>query len=133
METSFAHNFENIFEIAATPIFFGSIMTMSSLLTLTVVSHCNLLVSAMPFFLLFTFFLLPDIMNVTLISESLWQYGLLSFQMGGTKLERFLPKNRHTQRKLLNFENWVNGEVLKIGHHFSKESDLKIDAIKKCQ
>ena len=41
----------------------------------------------------------------------LWQYGLWSFQMGGTKLERFLPKNQHTQRKLLNFENWVNGEV----------------------
>ena len=41
--------------------------------------------------------------------------------------------NMLTQRKLLNFENWVNGEVLKIGHHFSKESDLKIDAIKKCQ
>ena len=33
--------------------------------------------------------------------------------MGGTKLERFLPKNQHTQRKLLNFENWVNGEVSK--------------------
>jgi hypothetical protein len=64
---------------------------------------------------------------------SLWQYGLWSFQTGGTKLERFLPKNQYTQRKLLNFENWVNGEVLKIGHHFSKESDLKIDAIKKCQ
>ena len=34
---------------------------------------------------------------------------------GGTKLERFLPKNQnqHTQRKLLNFENWVNGEVSK--------------------
>ena len=44
-----------------------------------------------------------------------------------------IRKNQHTQRKLLNFENWVNGEVLKIGHHFSKESDLKIDAIKKCQ
>ena len=43
----------------------------------------------------------------------LWQYGLWSFQMGGTKLERFLPKNQHTQRKLLNFENWVNGEVSK--------------------
>ena len=28
---------------------------------------------------------------------------------GGTKLERFLPKNQHTQRKLLNFENWING------------------------
>ena len=39
---------------------------------------------------------------------------------GSTKLERFLPKNQHTQRKLLNFENWVNGEVSKIGHHFRK-------------
>ena len=27
-----------------------------------------------------------------------WQYGLLSFQAGGKKLERFLPKNQHTQR-----------------------------------
>ena len=52
--------------------------------------------------------------------------------MGGTKLERFLPKNQHTQRKILNFENWLNGEVLKIWHHFSKESDLKNDAINKC-
>ena len=33
------------------------------------------------------------------------------FQSGGTKLERFLPKNQHTQRTLLNFENWVDGEV----------------------
>ena len=49
-----------------------------------------------------------------------WQYGLWSFQTGGTKLERFLPKNQHAQRKLLNFENWVNGEVSKIEHHFSK-------------
>ena len=40
----------------------------------------------------------------------LWQYGLWSFQMGYTKLERFLHKNQHTQRKLLNFENWTNGE-----------------------
>ena len=58
---------------------------------------------------------------------------VVEFQTGGTKLERFLPKNQHTQRKLLNFENWINGEVSKIGHHFSKESDLKIDANKKCQ
>ena len=63
--------------------------------------------------------------------SQVWQYGMWSFQMGGTKLERFLPKNQ--LRKLLNFENWVNGEVLKIGHHFSKESYLKIEAIKKCQ
>ena len=52
--------------------------------------------------------------------QRLWQYGLWSFQTGGTKLERFLPKNQHVQRKLLNFENWVNGEVSKIGHHFRK-------------
>ena len=35
------------------------------------------------------------------------------FKRGGIKLERFLPKNKYTQRKFLNFENWVNGEVSK--------------------
>ena len=50
----------------------------------------------------------------------LWQYRLQSFLAVNTKFERFLPKNQHTQRKLLNFENWVNGEVSKIGHHFRK-------------
>ena len=40
---------------------------------------------------------------------------------GGTKLERFLHKNQHTQRKLLNFEFWINGELSKIGHHFSNK------------
>ena len=44
---------------------------------------------------------------------TLWQYRLWSFQARGTKLERCLPKNQHTHRKLLNFENWVNGEVSK--------------------
>ena len=40
---------------------------------------------------------------------------VVEFSNGGTKLERFLPKNQHTQRKLLNFENWANGapEVFK--------------------
>ena len=53
-------------------------------------------------------------MNVcTTLYCLLWQYGLWSFQTGGTKLERFLPKNQHTQRKLLNFENWISGEVSK--------------------
>ena len=52
--------------------------------------------------------------------SQVWQYGLWSFQAGGTKLERFLPKNQHTQRKLLNFEFWNNGELSKIGHQFSK-------------
>ena len=41
-------------------------------------------------------------------------------------------KNQHTLGKLLNFENLVNGEVSKIGHHFRKQSD-KIDVIKRCQ
>ena len=45
---------------------------------------------------------------------------VLEFLTEGTKLERFLPKNKHTQRKLSDFENWVSGEVSKIGHHFSK-------------
>ena len=39
---------------------------------------------------------------------------VVEFSNGGTKLERFLPKNQHTQRKLLNIENWVNGEVSKV-------------------
>ena len=52
----------------------------------------------------------------------LWQYGLWSFQTVGTKLERFLHKNQHTQRKLLNFEFWIDGELSKIGHHFSNEN-----------
>ena len=30
-----------------------------------------------------------------------------------TKLDRFLPKNQHTQRKLLNFEFLINGELSK--------------------
>ena len=29
---------------------------------------------------------------------------------GNTQLESYLPKNQHTQRKLLNLENWTNGE-----------------------
>ena len=41
---------------------------------------------------------------------SLWHYRLWSFKTRDTKLERFLHKNQRTQRKLLNFENWTNGE-----------------------
>ena len=72
-------------------------------------------------------------MLVEVHTWALWQYGQWSFQTGGTKLERFLPKNQHTQRKLLNFEDWINGEVSKIGHHFRKQGDLKNDVIKKYQ
>merc|ERR1712086_351841 len=41
---------------------------------------------------------------------AIWHYRLWSFQGRGTKLERFLHKNQHAQRKLLNFENWTSGE-----------------------
>jgi hypothetical protein len=51
----------------------------------------------------------------------LWQYGLWNFQAGGTKLKRYMHKNQHTQRKLLNFEFRINGELSKIGHHFSNK------------
>ena len=46
---------------------------------------------------------------------------IFEFSCGGTKLERFLPKNQRTQRKLLKCNNWFNGELLKIGHHFSNK------------
>ena len=55
---------------------------------------------------------------------ALWQYGLWSFQTGGTKLERFLPKNPHTQRKLSNFENWVNGDLSKKCQKLSKSVSI---------
>ena len=45
---------------------------------------------------------------------------VVEYSSGGTKLERILPKNQHTHRKLLNFENWDNGKLSKIGCHFSK-------------
>ena len=49
-----------------------------------------------------------------------------AFESGNTgcrvfKLERFLPKNQQSQRKLLNFENLCNGELSKIGQHFSNK------------
>jgi hypothetical protein len=36
---------------------------------------------------------------------------VVEFSNGNTKSERFLPKNQHIQRKLLNFEFWINGEL----------------------
>ena len=39
---------------------------------------------------------------------------VVEFLGGDTKLKRFLPKNQHTKRKLLNFDNWCNREVVKV-------------------
>ena len=41
---------------------------------------------------------------------AVWHSRLWSFQGRDTKLEKFLHKNQHTQRKFLNFENWTKGE-----------------------
>ena len=46
---------------------------------------------------------------------------VVEFSSGGTKLERLLHENQHTQWKSLNYEFWVNGELPKIGHHFSNK------------
>ena len=50
----------------------------------------------------------------------------------GPKKQGFWPRINCTQMKLPNFENWSNGELSNIGHHFRKKSYLKIDVIKKC-
>ena len=54
--------------------------------------------------------------------QSYWLelFRLLSFQERDTKLDRFLPKNQYTRRKLLYFVNWCSSELSKIGHHFRK-------------
>ena len=41
---------------------------------------------------------------------SVWHCQLWSFKTRDTKVERFLHKNQHSQRKSLNFENWTHGE-----------------------
>ena len=54
---------------------------------------------------------------MTQVVELLALVIIVEFLSGGTKLERFLPKNQ--QRKFLNFENWCSGKLSEIGHHFS--------------
>ena len=51
---------------------------------------------------------------------------VVEFSSRGYKLERFLSKNQHIQRKFLNFENWCSGELSKIGHHFSNQVIQKL-------
>ena len=46
---------------------------------------------------------------------------VVEFSSGGIQnWKDFLPKNQHARRKILKLENWCNGEVSKIGHHFRK-------------
>ena len=48
--------------------------------------------------------------NVIFSSKGSGNIGSQVFKQG---LKRFLPNNQHTQRKLLNFENWCSGEASK--------------------
>ena len=43
---------------------------------------------------------LPDLQQQVDNDWRIWQYGLWSFQTGDTKLEKFVPKNQNTQRKV---------------------------------
>ena len=56
---------------------------------------------------------------------------VVEFSNGGTKLERFLPKNQHTQRKLFNFENWVSGEVSTLLYYRGGKPLWKTDSLRK--
>ena len=51
---------------------------------------------------------------------------VVEFSNEGTKLERFFQKNQHAHRKLFNFVFWNNGELSKIGHHFSNKVIQKL-------
>ena len=50
-------------------------------------------------------------------SCAIWQYRLSSFQVGDTKLEKNLPKNQHTKRKLLNSEKVPKFDFQSQFHH----------------
>ena len=39
---------------------------------------------------------------------------VVEFSNGGYKIRKKMPQNQHTQRKLLEFEFWINGELSKI-------------------
>ena len=51
--------------------------------------------------------------------------------MGGTKLERFLTKNQHTQRKLLNFENWISGGLRRFRKSCNNIAEKMIEFVYK--
>ena len=60
--------------------------------------------------LLLSKFLLSMLLFSTLLPSMLiMAIWVVEFSNGDTKLERFLLKNQHSQRKLLNFENWCTG------------------------
>ena len=51
---------------------------------------------------------------------------VVDFSIGWYKIKKKMHKNQHTQRKLLNLEFWINGEMSKIRHHFSSKVIQKL-------
>ena len=45
---------------------------------------------------------------------------VVEFQGWDTKLERYLAKNQLQSNEITKFDNWSNGKLSKIGHHFRK-------------
>ena len=66
------------------------------------------------------------VMGVFSCNLGVWQYRLWGFHSMDTELEWFLNKNQHTQKKLLNFENWCIGEVSKSAKIWLSKSMSKI-------
>ena len=60
---------------------------------------------------------------------------VVQFSIEGYKIRKVFGyiEINYSQMKLPNFDNWSNGELSKVGHHFRKYSDSKIDVIKICQ
>ena len=56
---------------------------------------------------------IPSKSRLDLVKMLTMAIPVVEFQVRGYKIRNFLPKNQHTQRKLLNFEKWCNREVKK--------------------
>ena len=59
--------------------------------------------------------------NVPSVINNLWQYRLWRYKIRKV----FRLKINCSPMKLLNFKNWSNGELSKIGHHFRKNFNTK--------
>ena len=71
--------------------------------------------------------------NVNKISVCYDNIGCGVFKWGIQNQKGFWLQINFSQMKIPNFYNCSNGELSKIGYHFRRYSDLRIDVIKKCQ
>ena len=59
--------------------------------------------------------------TIAVIQVHIMVIQVVDYSNGGYNIRKFLPKNQHTERKFMNFENWCNGKLSKIGHNFSNK------------